>query len=360
MSRRDTKAVHSHHRWHPPSLIGEAGGAMARRLQHLAALHRRTMFPDRRHHSQHHERLSVPALFFCLGMTIGPMRSAAAQELEPRAYSPSPIGVNFLVVAGGRSTGGVLVDPSLPVDNVEATIESLGLGLGRTIDLFGRSAIILALIPYAWGDMSGNVGEDARRITRSGLADPRLKLSVNLLGGRALTPREFARAPRAQPTIVGVSLSVAPPLGQYTGTKLINIGANRWAFKPEVGVSHALGRWTIEGYGGVVFFTTNREFYTGASVRTQAPVVALQSHVSYTLRRQLWAAFDATWYSGGTTTVNGTRKADLQRNSRLGATLSLPVGRQQSIKFSGSTGATTRVGADFHTFGAAWQLTWFD
>ena len=106
--------------------------------------------------------------------------------------------------------------------------------------------------------MSGSVGEEARRITRSGLADPRLKLSVNLLGGRALTPQEFARAPRAQPTIVGVSLAVAPPLGQYTGRKLINIGANRWAFKPEVGVSHALGRWTIEGYGGVVLFTTNQ------------------------------------------------------------------------------------------------------
>ena len=317
------------------------------------------MFSDRRH-SQHHERLSVPALFLCLGMTVGSMRTAAAQELEPRAYTPAPIGVNFLVVAGGRSSGGVLVDPSIPVENVEATIDSLGLGLGRTIDLFGRSAIILAVIPYAWGDMSGNVGEEARRITRSGLADPRLKLSVNLLGGRALTPREFARAPRPQPTIVGVSLAVAPPLGQYTGAKLINIGANRWAFKPEVGVSRALGRWTIEGYSGVVLFTTNREFYTGASVRTQDPVVALQTHVSYTLRRQLWAAFDATWYSGGTTTVNGTRKADLQRNSRLGATLSLPVGRQQSIKFSGSTGATTRVGADFHTFGAAWQLTWFD
>jgi len=293
-------------------------------------------------------------------MTVWPMRSAAGQELEPRAYTPSPVGVNFLVVAGGRSTGGVLVDPSLPVDNVEATIESLGLGLGRTIDLFGRSAIILALIPYAWGDVSGSVGEETRRITRSGLADPRLKLSVNLLGGRALTPREFAREPRPQPTIVGVSLSVAPPFGQYTGTKLINLGANRWAFKPEVGVSRALGRWTIEGYGGVVLFTTNREFYTGASVRTQEPVVALQSHVSYTVRRQLWAAFDVTWYSGGTTTVNGTRKADLQRNSRLGATLSFPVGRQQSIKFSGSTGATTRVGADFQTLSAAWQLTWFD
>jgi hypothetical protein len=206
--------------------------------------------------------------------------------------------------------------------------------------------------------VSGSVGEEARQISRSGLADPRFKLSVNLLGGRALTPSEFARA--ARPTIIGVSLAVAPPLGQYTGTKLINLGANRWAFKPELGVSRALGRWTIEVYSGMVLFTTNREFYTGASVRSQSPVVALQAHVSYTLRRQLWAAFDATWYSGGTTTVNGTRKADLQRNSRVGATLSLPVGRQQSIKFSGSTGATTRIGSDFRTFGVAWQLAWFD
>jgi hypothetical protein len=110
----------------------------------------------------------------------------------------------------------------------------------------------------------------------------------------------------------------------------------------------------------VVLFTTNSEFYTGTSIREQEPVVALQAHVSYTLRRQLWTAFDATWYSGGATTVNGTRKADLQRNSRVGATLSLPVGRQQSIKFSGSAGATTRIGADFRTFAAAWQLTWFD
>ena len=312
------------------------------------------MFPHRSH-SRHHQ---YAPLWLCLAVAIGSVRLAHAQELEPRAYTAAPTGVNFLVVAGGRSTGGVVVDPSLPVDDVQATIESVGLGLGRTIDLFGRTGLILAVVPYAWGDVTGSVGEETRRITRSGLADPRVKLSVNLLGGRALTPREFARTTRS--TIVGVSVAVAPPLGQYTGKKLINLGANRWAVKPEIGVSHALGKWTIEGYSGLVVFTTNHEFYTGTSVRTQSPVVALQAHVSYTLRRQLWAAFDATWYSGGTTTVNGTQKGDLQRNSRVGGTLSFPIGRQQSIKFSGSTGATTRIGADFRTFGAAWQLTWFD
>ena len=327
---------------------------LARRLQRSRITAQDAMFTHRSDSRQHRHA----ALWLCLAVAIGSPRLALAQELEPRAYTAAPTGVNFLIVAGGRSTGGVLTDPSLPVDDIQATIDSVGLGLGRTIDLFGRTALILALVPYAWGDVSGSVGEETRRITRSGLADPRVKLSVNLLGGRALAPREFARTARS--TIVGVSLAVAPPLGQYTGTKLINLGANRWAIKPEVGVSHALGRWTIEGYSGVVLFSTNQEFYTGTSVRTQAPVVALQAHVSYTLRRQLWAAFDATWYSGGATTVNGTEKADLQRNSRVGATLSLPVGRQQSIKFSGSTGATTRIGGDFSTFAAAWQLTWFD
>jgi hypothetical protein len=294
----------------------------------------------------------------CLAVMTGSTGILAAQELEPRAYAASPVGVNFLVVAGGRSSGGVVVDPALPVEDVEATVTSLGVGVGRTLNLFGRTGLVVAVVPYAWAEAAGSVGVQARQITRSGLTDPRVKISVNLVGGRALTRSEFASA--ARQTIVGVSLAVAPPLGQYTGTRLINLGANRWAFKPEVGVSRAVGRWTIEGYGGVVLFTTNDEFYTGTSVRTQEPIVAMQAHVSYTLRRQLWMAFDATWYSGGTTNVNGARNADLQRNSRVGATVSLPVGRQQSIKLSGSTGATTRIGADFQTFAAAWQLTWFD
>jgi hypothetical protein len=289
---------------------------------------------------------------------VGSTAPVLAQELEPRAYAASPVGVNFLVLAAGSSRGGVLVDPSLPVKDVRATVSTLVVGLGRTINMLGRTALVVAALPYAWLEASGNVGEEARSISRAGLADTRLKLSVNLVGGRALTPREFASAVR--PTIVGVSLSVVPPLGQYQRTKLINLGANRWSFKPEVGVSHAVGRWTVEGYGGAWWFTENDEFYPGSSIRAQQRLVALQAHVSYTFRPRLWAAFNATWYSGGTTSVDGATKADLQRNTRIGATLSLPFARRHSLKISGSTGAATRVGTDFRTIAAAWQMTWFD
>jgi hypothetical protein len=284
--------------------------------------------------------------------------SAMAQELEPRAYAPLPTGLNFVVVAAGRSSGGVLVDPALPIEDVQASVTSLGIGAGRTITLLDRTALIVAVMPVAWAEATGRVGETEGRVSRSGLADPRVKLSVNLVGGRAQSARDFARSVR--PTVVGVSVQVAPPIGQYYPTRLVNLGANRWSFKPEVGVSQLLGKWTVEGYGGVWLFTRNDEFYTGSSTRTQQPVVALQGHASYAMTPRIWAAVNVTWYSGGRTSVDGVEKADLQRNSRLGATMSLPVARQQSIKVSTSTGATTRIGADFRTFAVAWQLTWLD
>ena len=279
-----------------------------------------------------------------------------AQDLEPRAYSLSPIGLRFLVGGLGRSSGGVVVDPSLPVEDVEAVVGSAIVGAGTTFSLAGRSALLVGAVPIVRVTASGRVGEAASRVSRSGLGDPRIKLSVNLLGGRALKPREFAAARSA--TIAGVSLTFVPPLGQYDRTKLVNLGANRWAFKPELGLSHSIRKWTLEGYSGVWLFTANDAFYTGGSRRTQEPIVALQGHVSYTARPRLWLAFDGTWYSGGSTNVDGVEKGDLQRNSRLGATLSVPINARQSAKVAFSTGATTRIGGDFNTLAVSWQLQW--
>ena len=293
----------------------------------------------------------------CIASAVGPT-AAAAQDLEPRAYSASPVGLNILVAGTGRSTGGVLVDPSLPIEDVNATIGALTVGAGRTFSLFGRTALVVGAVPFVRVKATGRVEENTGSVSRTGFGDPRLKLSVNLLGGRALTVSEFAGA--ARPTIVGVSLTVGPPFGQYDSTKLINIGAHRWSFKPEVGLSHAIRHWTIDGYAGVWWFTTNDEFYPGSSVRTQQPIATVQAHVSYTFKPRLWVAMDGTWYAGGTTSINGVENADLQRNSRIGATASLPLTKQQSLKVAASTGATTRIGADFHTISAAWQLSWFD
>jgi hypothetical protein len=304
--------------------------------------------------------LSAPRFFqiamFVAAVLGGSARPVRAQDLEPRAYSASPIGTTFLVASAARSTGSVLTDPSLPFQDVDARLGIGVVGIGQTFNLLGRTALVLGAAPYARGHASGRIGDVPQAATRVGWADARVKLSVNLLGGAARSLREFAGAPRSP--IIGVSLTAVLPTGQYAGNRLLNLGSNRWSFKPEAGLSVPVRRWTLDGYAGVWFFSANDEFYPGNAVREQDPVFALQGHTSYTIRPRLWAAFDATWYSGGTTTINGVKNADLQRNSRLGATLSLPLGARQSLKFSYSAGATTRIGGDFTTFGVAWQMTW--
>jgi len=281
-----------------------------------------------------------------------------AQDLEPRAYSPSPVGVNFALVGFQRSTGGVVTDPTLPLSDVSSHINGFVAGYGRTFGLLGRQALITAVLPYAWGDVEGNVFEgERRRVTRSGLTDLRAKLSVNLYGNPALTPQEFAKQSRG--VIVGASFAIWAPTGQYDQTKLINLGTNRWAFKPEVGISFPVKKFDFDLYAGAVFFTENPSFYPGNVTRTQDPLETVQLHASYSFRPALWLAVDGTWYGGGASHANDGPPTGRLSNTRVGVTLSVPLGKRQSAKFSYSRGASVRAGSDFETVGAAWQILWF-
>ena len=152
---------------------------------------------------------------------------------------------------------------------------------------------------------------------------------------------------------------VVAPFGKYDSDRLINLGSNRWAFKPEIGVYQPLGPWSLELYGGAWFYTDNDDFFGGVR-REQEPIATLQAHVGYTFRPGLWLAADATYYAGGQSTVNGVRKDDRQENTRFGLTLSLPVAQGHSLKLNWSEGVTERIGTSFTTFGVTWQYTWFD
>jgi len=296
-------------------------------------------------------RHSAPlAILLCAARVHG-------QELEPRAYSPSPVGVNFALASYGRSTGEVLTDPAAPIDNIQAKLNFGVTGYGRTFPLAGHSASAVIAVPYVWGDIKGEVFEEQRAITRSGLADIKLRLATNLIGGPALTPREFMR--RTPATTLGVSLSIVAPTGQYDPDKLINIGTNRWAFKPEIGVTIPHGKWMFDAFAGLWLFTDNPEYFGGVR-RAQDPMPTLQAHVSYTVRPGLWVAFDSTYYFGGQSTIGGVVQSDRKENTRAGITASLPIGRGNALKLNWSRGATTRFGSSFTSYGLAWQYTWFD
>jgi hypothetical protein len=262
--------------------------------------------------------------------------------------------MNFLVFALGRATGDVSFDPTAPVEDASATLHSAVLGYARSINFFGRSSSVAVAEPYIWGTLEGLVLGVPQEGRRSGLGDPVFRLAVNLYGAPAMDLEQFRRY--RQTTVIGGSLTVSAPLGQYDSARLVNIGANRWEVKPELGISHRLGNWFLDLYVGAWFFAANDNFK--GRVRTQEPLVSAQVHVSYNIRRRMWAALDANYYTGGRTSVSGLRDADFQRNSRIGGTFAMPLTKRQSVKLSVSTGARTNIGAAFTSLTAAYQYAW--
>ena len=263
--------------------------------------------------------------------------------------------MNFAILGYAYQWGDVLLDPSAPVKDVTAKAHTALLAYSRVLDVFGKTGRIDAVVPYALLSATGKVSEQGRTRNVRGFADPALRFSVNLLGSPALSYEEFKKY--QQDTIVGVSLLTTMPLGQYDSEKLVNIGTNRWSFKPEVGISQALGRWTVEGLAGVTFFTRNDDFL-GDHIHEQEPIYSFQAHLIYNFPRGMWGALNATYYTGGRTSIDGEKGDDLQRNWRFGATLTLPLDIHNSIKLYASTGVQTRAGGDFNVVGIAWQYRW--
>jgi hypothetical protein len=275
--------------------------------------------------------------------------------MEPLSYTNSPIGLNFLILGYDYQSGNVLVDPSLPVKNVQATIDGAFVAYSRIVDCWGQSGGVSLVMPYAWVSASGEVFEQARTVDRNGLDDLTLRLSVNLYGAPALSMKEYASY--HQDVIVGVSLYVTAPSGQYDAAKLVNVGTNRWTFKPELGISKRVGAWTLEGEVDATFFTDNDQ-YLGNHVRSQEPLYAVQGHAIYNVNPKLWLAVDGTYYRGARTSVNGVLDNNLESNSRWGGTAAYSVSRQNSIKLYFSSGLAARTGTEFTIYGIGWQYRW--
>ena len=305
--------------------------------------------------TQRQMRSKLPRLTL-LVLSVIVAKVASGQEMEPRAYSPAPIGTQFVVLTYGYQSGDVLLDASLPLKDVNVKLNAGTIGYGRTFSLAGRQTNVAVLVPYIWGTAKGTVFEDQVEVRRSGGGDVRLRLSTILKGGEALTPKEFAA--RKPTTLIGASVLVVVPTGQYDPQRLVNPGSNRWAFKPEIGISKPVDRWTFEVMGGAWFFTTNNSFL-GQSHRKQNPMASIQGAVIYTLRRRMWVSGNATFFTGGSTVVNDFANEDRQRNSRVGATFSLPLTQKQSLKVAWAKGVTTRIGGNLNTIVVGWQYAWF-
>ena len=299
-------------------------------------------------------RLSVCVVF---GLTTAVLMgvNAKAQDAEPRSYTNTPVGLNFLIAGYLYSEGKIAFDPSSSIADAQFHSHTGVLAYVRSFDVGGQSAKFDVILPYSSFSAHGLVDGQPRQREMSGFGDPRFRFSVNLFGAPALSVKEFANY--QQDLIIGISAQVSAPLGQYDNSKLLNLGNNRWSFRPELGISKAWGPWTVEVAPSVTVFTENADFFNGNTF-VQAPIYLVQGHIIYNFKSGAWVSLDGTYFTGGRTTLNGVRGDNEQANTRAGLTVALPVDRYNSIKLNASTGISTRTGSEFGIFGVAWQYRW--
>lgn len=286
-----------------------------------------------------------------------------AQDLAPRAYLITPIHSNAITLTYSFFDGSLLFEGTVPITGATARAHVAILNYSHSLKLFGRTTNFTASLPYGIGSFRGTVVGAETLAYRSGLLPATFRFSVNLMGGRAMNLAEFMKW--RQKTILGISLRLVPPTGQYDPTKLVDFGANRWAFKPELGYTHRWGRWILDAYGGVWLYTRNPEFFShnqfspGANTLSQSPTGSVEGHLSHDFKPRLWVSLDGNYWFGGATSVNGVQNpSTVQRNSRVGGTASVPLNKHQSIKFSYSNGAYIRYGGNFQNVSLAWQYSW--
>jgi hypothetical protein len=282
---------------------------------------------------------------------------AVAQELTPRAYWPMPIGTNVLVLGYQHNTGDIVIDPSLPITGVESKIDYLQVTYQRSLSLFGRFASAQLSLPYADGITEGTVGGEFLQRKTTGLTDARFRLAMNLIGAPAMDAEGF-QALRASPrTIVGASLLLQAPTGDYESDKLLNLGTNRWSVKPAIGMIVPLRpTWLFEIEVGTWFFGDNDDFL--GETREQDPIVSVEMHLVKRIRPGFWMSLDANYYEGGDTRVGDDFNDDLQRNSRAGLTVVFPVKGRHALRGSFSTGVSTRSGGDFEMYSLSYLYAW--
>ncbi len=275
-----------------------------------------------------------------------------AQELEPRLLSNAPRGMNFGLLGYVYSTGNILLDPAISIEDLDSRVHTLVGAFVHSFSLAGVSSKLDVIVPLASGDWTGIVeGRDSARSV-AGFGDPRIRLSVAFIGAPALEREDFGDY--RQETVVGASLQVITPLGQYDPAKLINLGSNRWTVRAMLGASKVVDQWIVEGYAGAWIFGDNTDFF-GGNLAEQAPLFTAKTHLIRMFDRGRWLAFDLGYGIGGRSTISGVERDNRISTLRFGATLAWPISGGHTVRFTALTGIRLEKGPDFDAYGASWQ-----
>ena len=281
-----------------------------------------------------------------------------AQDVEPRRWSSFPLGTN--VIAGGYAYtwGDVFFDPVLGAEDVIYTGNGFIINYVRPFRLGNKLARVDVLLPISFSRWEGLLNGVPTSVNRNGLADPRVRLSLNLTGPPPTGAKELQEYRAAHPvfTTFGVSLAITVPLGQYCNTKLINLGGNRFVIRPQLGFVHYWGPWSYELTSSLVFFTKNNDFFNDGELKQKA-LFAFQTHLIRQFKKRYWGSLSAGYNQGAASIVNEQFNDDQRSNFLTAATLGASFAGNQGLKLSYFHSKTLKdVGATTNTIVLAWSI----
>ena len=295
-------------------------------------------------------------VFYILGLPF----ICLSQELEPRRWSHLPTGKNFVGGGYAYTKADIFFDPVLRIEDTEMEMHTWAFKYIRTFEMLQKSARVDFTQGYQEGRWTGLVDGVPSSIKRSGLSDSVLRFAINLYGAPPLEGKEFAayRARANVETIVGTALVVQLPTGDYMDDKLINLGTNRFTFRPQFGVVHNRGKWSMELTGEVYLYTNNNDFFNGNRLE-QDPYYTIQTHLIYTFRPGLWTAASGGYGYGGKSTVSGEKKNDRRENLAWALSFGFPITRQLGVKVVYlATRSQESIGQDTDSIGVAFAIFW--
>lgn len=298
------------------------------------------------------------SVFVILGFCCFLIEQAHSQDLEPRRWTPLPVGTSILGAAYAKTSGDIAFDPLLLIEDGKAELDTLVMSYSHFFALGRKLARFDALVPWQHANYRGLLDGTPDGVTRADFTDPVFRFSVHLLGAPDAGAGESSKGATKKrvSTVVGAAVAVRVPLGEYIDEELINLGQNRFVVRPQIGMVHSRGPWSFELTASTFFYTENDSFL-GDKRRRQAPTHAIQSHVVRVFRPGFWASVSAAYGWGGENTVDTAAKGDTRRDVLAAVSIGFPVARNQGVKFSySSLRKHTDAGADLDTLGMGWIL----
>jgi hypothetical protein len=281
---------------------------------------------------------------------------ACAQFTDPRNYENTPVGTNQIELGYAYVHSNASLDTSLIVAGAKFNVNQGIIDYTRYFGLLHRLTWVEAGVPVA--GLSGSISGTKRQGSTTGAGDSSYAIGMLLKGGPALS---VAQLENNEPTtILGMSFTITAPTGSYNSGKILNLGSDRWSFKPEIALSHPFGparKWVADGYANIYFYTDNTSYH-GTEILRQQPLPGFEGHISYSFTDNLWASFDTRYSFRASTSVDGVSQNNPQRNFVLGSEVNVALNPKNSLVFEFAKALVHSNGPAAVGFSVRYDYTW--